>query len=263
MSITKASAGLPERAERLKQREAIVDRGLHDAWAALAAIRDDGDYAETHGTFEDYCLDRWGLTRSRAYQLIDASNIAKNVSTNSRHPVSEFQIRPLRVLDREQQREAWDRAVETAPDGQPTAAHVKETVNEMFPRNEPKPEPWTKSEQARKKTVESGHAVVANMKTDLRLIAWAQENGLFVRVDRTTVWGNPFILPDDGEREEVIEAYQIYLGYKPSLSRRYDELRGKVLGCWCYPEECHGNVLAREAHEECASDEAERVGCHK
>ena len=27
------------------------------------------------------------------------------------------------------------------------------------------------------------------------------------------------------------------------------ELRGKVLGCWCAPQACHGDVLARLANE--------------
>ncbi len=124
--------------------------------------------------------------------------------------------------------------------------------------------PWSKTELVRKKAVESGRSVTANQKEDLRLIAWAQEQGLYVRIDRTTDWGNPFIVDEDGNRDEVIQNFdEHYLACKPSLQRRFDDLRGKVLGCWCYPDSCHGDVLIRNAYGECAPNEAQRVGCHR
>jgi len=33
------------------------------------------------------------------------------------------------------------------------------------------------------------------------------------------------------------------------IERVKRELKGKVLGCWCHPKECHGDVLARIANE--------------
>ena len=57
-------------------------------------------------------------------------------------------------------------------------------------------------------------------------------------------WGNPFIVDEDGDRDTVIASYRDhFLPYKPSLARRLPELKGKVLGCWCYPKQCHGNLL--------------------
>ena len=68
--------------------------------------------------------------------------------------------------------------------------------------------------------------------------------GLFVRVDRTTPWGNPFELGKDGDRATVIAAYRDhYPPSKPSLLGRLGELRGKALGCWCAPLPCHADVL--------------------
>ena len=29
------------------------------------------------------------------------------------------------------------------------------------------------------------------------------------------------------------------------LSDTLDELRNKMLGCWCAPHECHGDILAK------------------
>lgn len=65
-----------------------------------------------------------------------------------------------------------------------------------------------------------------------------------VRIDRATKWGNPFVIGRDGDRAEVIQKYRDWIMARPELwpeIRR--ELRGKVLGCWCAPQDCHGRVL--------------------
>lgn len=57
-------------------------------------------------------------------------------------------------------------------------------------------------------------------------------------------YANPFEVGQDGTREEVIEKYKDWLLAQPELvesARR--ELHGKVLGCWCKPKTCHGDVL--------------------
>jgi hypothetical protein len=35
----------------------------------------------------------------------------------------------------------------------------------------------------------------------------------------------------------------MYLSYKEELLTRIPELKGKVLSAYCYPEECHDEVL--------------------
>jgi hypothetical protein len=108
---------------------------------------------------------------------------------------------------------------------------------------------WTESELARRGYVENGITVIANMKTDLALIEWAKSMNIFTRVDRATEWGNPFLLIADGERQTVVENYQWYLERKPSLLAKVNSLQGKVLGCWCYPELCHGEILEDYAND--------------
>ena len=65
--------------------------------------------------------------------------------------------------------------------------------------------------------------------------------------------GNPFIIGKDGTREEVIEQYEEDLDSRLELGTlRFIELAslaGKRLGCWCAPEPCHSDVLARRADE--------------
>ncbi len=57
-------------------------------------------------------------------------------------------------------------------------------------------------------------------------------------------WGNKFLIPRDGDRAEVIRKYRDWIVTQPDLMARLPELRGKRLGCWCAPLDCHGDVLA-------------------
>lgn len=109
---------------------------------------------------------------------------------------------------------------------------------------------WTPDQEARREAVEAGQAVVANMTagTDVALIAWADANGYLERIDRQSVWGNPFELDKDGDRDEVCNKFEVYFDMKTSLHRSVRNLQGKVLGCWCYPARCHGNHLKDKAH---------------
>lgn len=57
-------------------------------------------------------------------------------------------------------------------------------------------------------------------------------------------WGNPYSIGSDGTRKEVIEKYKNYVLTHPEMLEDLHELRGKVLGCWCKPKRCHGDILA-------------------
>lgn len=68
-----------------------------------------------------------------------------------------------------------------------------------------------------------------------------------VYIGRPSKWGNPFVIGRDGTREEVIEKYRHYILHNPRLLADLSELKGKVLGCWCAPKPCHGDVLVELA----------------
>ena len=57
------------------------------------------------------------------------------------------------------------------------------------------------------------------------------------------IWGNPFAIGKDGNREEVIEKYNDWILTNHELMKKLPELKGKTLGCWCAPRACHGDVL--------------------
>ncbi len=62
-------------------------------------------------------------------------------------------------------------------------------------------------------------------------------------------WANPFSVAQcNGSAEEAVKRYRAYLMSRPDLMACVaTELRGRVLGCWCKPGPCHGDVLAELA----------------
>lgn len=70
-----------------------------------------------------------------------------------------------------------------------------------------------------------------------------------IYIGRPSRWGNPFQIGPDGTREQVVEKYRIWL-YEQVLDKEISlqelaELEGKILGCWCAPAACHGDVLVK------------------
>jgi hypothetical protein len=159
--------------------------------------------------------------------------------------IPEKHLRPLVSVknDDETLVAAYTKAQEIAKDenqGKLTEAIVTRAVEAVKPDYE-----WTEDDLDRRAVVEAGGTVVANLHqdTDRALLAWARSTDCFVRIDRNTPWGNPFEMPGDGDRDEVCDSYAIYFARKFSLHDPLEGLRGKVLGCWCYPSRCHGDQL--------------------
>ena len=70
-----------------------------------------------------------------------------------------------------------------------------------------------------------------------------------VYIGRPSKWGNPYIIGKDGTREEVIKKYEEHVRSSKILMRALPSLEGKVLGCWCPPRQCHGEVLIKLLEE--------------
>lgn len=66
-----------------------------------------------------------------------------------------------------------------------------------------------------------------------------------VYIGRPSKWGNPFSIGKDGTREDVLFKYREWItnGDGRYLLEDIHELKDKVLGCWCYPNKCHGDIL--------------------
>lgn len=100
------------RLERLAELEIVVGQGLDtfiEVGTALMEIRDSRLYKELHPTFEEYCVERWGFTASRARQMIAAVKTVTDVTAQGLPaPTTEA---AARRLAREQRAAAISRVV--------------------------------------------------------------------------------------------------------------------------------------------------------
>jgi hypothetical protein len=69
-------------------------------------------------------------------------------------------------------------------------------------------------------------------------------------------WGNIFTAKH-GTTEQRLASYEEYVRSKPELMGSLDELEGRVLGCWCAPNPCHGFVLQKLLRERLADTHKE------
>jgi len=84
------------------------------------------------------------------------------------------------------------------------------------------------------------------MKKETRVVHCKKEN-YDIYIGRPSKWGNPF---KDGTRKQVIEKYRKYILSNKELLDSLGELEGKILGCWCKPKSCHGDVLVELIEKE-------------
>jgi hypothetical protein len=116
-------------ADRLAYHEAIIENSHQAARDALYAIYAEKLYLHTHGSFEDYCEQRWGYSRQHGYRLVDAARVAINLSPiGDTTAIPETHLRPLARLEPEMQIRIYEVAQATAPPSGMTAQHVARTA---------------------------------------------------------------------------------------------------------------------------------------
>lgn len=119
----------------LHRCEAIIAGGIKVYIAvgnALLEIRDKRLYRATHGTFAGYCDQRWQMSRARAYQLIDASEVAADLSTIvDIAEIPESHMREIAKSAPEDRPRVLDRATELAGDEKRTAKHIEAATKEI------------------------------------------------------------------------------------------------------------------------------------
>ncbi|MEZ2757258.1 DUF4326 domain-containing protein [Providencia vermicola] len=70
-----------------------------------------------------------------------------------------------------------------------------------------------------------------------------------VYIGRGTIWGNPYQIGIDGDRDEVIRKYKYdfdkgFLKPFDDIDRNILAIRGKVIACHCKPYPCHGDIIS-------------------
>ena len=72
---------------------------------------------------------------------------------------------------------------------------------------------------------------------------------------RPSQYGNPFEIGKDGNRKQVIAKFKEYWNGNLELREKArKELKGKILGCWCAPEDCHCDIIAESVNKEINHD---------
>ena len=181
--------------------ESRIEKGLRAFWdigQSLGQIRDKQLYRQSYKTFDEYCLNRWEMSRRSAYRLIQAALVYENVTRGSQSfvnvihgsqnpetvtrgsqsfvnvthgsqnqilPTNERQIRPLVTLPPEKQREAWDKAVSTAPNGKVTSDHVAQVAREYHREN-------SANKSRQKHSFEQQHQSTNNSEQSLNRSCW-------------------------------------------------------------------------------------------
>jgi hypothetical protein len=65
----------------------------------------------------------------------------------------------------------------------------------------------------------------------------------YVKGTNKSKWANPYTLKKY-KLEECLSLYEDYIR-NSNLYNELEELAGKILGCWCKPEPCHGDILIK------------------
>ncbi|EPW8658183.1 DUF4326 domain-containing protein [Pseudomonas aeruginosa] len=70
-----------------------------------------------------------------------------------------------------------------------------------------------------------------------------------IYIGRGTIWGNPYQIGQDGDRDEVIRKFEYdfnrgFLKASENFEKNISILKGKVIACHCKPAACHGDVIA-------------------
>lgn len=203
--------------ERLAELEAAIARGVRsfvDTGRALLDVQQSRLYRESHRSFEDYCRERWDLSRSRAYQLIDAATVVEAVSTavDVPAPASEAvarELSPLREAPADMA-EIWGEATAAAAAlARPvTAADVRDARKRRQPTPAeasppPAPVPVDGPEDLRFAYIEEGVQILQMLPAADRVV-WPTE---------------------DGDLEVVGEAVEWLAKFAPQLARAWREHR--------------------------------------
>lgn len=141
-------------AHTLEECEAVIERGLGtfvEVGEALMEIRDQRLYRSTHSDFDTYCRERWGFSRRRAGDFIEAADVASAVGeisptttpTRESHAAALAPLRDQPEAMAEVMAEVTEEAEATG--SKVTAEKITEKVKERTTPPAPKRPPITKA----------------------------------------------------------------------------------------------------------------------
>jgi ParB-like chromosome segregation protein Spo0J len=172
----------------------------------------------------DYCLNLSNsISQSKAAEMVGASR--SNIQTARKLKQEAPELIPL------------------IASGEMTLYEASKEVKKIVKDNKGSTSDIPKDDSDLIKKMKTGETVVINIDKNFHALKYAKDNDIYVQVDRWSDWGNPYLIGQDGDRDQVIESYEIYFARKFGLQKKLHSLKGKALGCHCYPERCHGDHL--------------------
>ena len=137
------SALTPPQKKELETLESVIEGGWKtflEVGEALAEVRKKGLYRD-YGTFDEYIKNKWGYSRSYAYNLIGSAEVNEQLSSIEDikdKPLNESQLRELIPVPEAKREEAWKSAVKLAGDKPLTAKIVHKAAQRFKPRKKEK-----------------------------------------------------------------------------------------------------------------------------
>lgn len=128
-------------------------------------------------------------------------------------------------------------------------AFPRDRVKLTFPANERKHPPKTGPSMSTTKVV--------NIRRDAAEVKQAVRDGRYTYIGRGmgSLWGNPFTWKTGTQadflvpKDECLTRYEAWIRQQPDLMAKLPDLRGRILGCFCKPAPCHGDILVRLIEE--------------
>jgi hypothetical protein len=117
-------------AAQLTRYEERISQGLAsfiEVGEALSAIRDRKLYRATHGTFEDYCRVKWGMSKRHCDRLISSAEVVQSLGPIGPKLTTESQARELARVEPAKREEVVQKAV-VATGGKITASAIREAA---------------------------------------------------------------------------------------------------------------------------------------
>ncbi len=109
--------------------------------------------------------------------------------------------------------------------------------------------------------VKNGYTDFSQWNLDINHIYIGRNMSHYVPGTNASIWGNPYHVVKTGKKyngvlklytiDESLEKYRQYVENNPNLLNRLSDLKGKVLGCWCKPNKCHGDILVELVNKYC------------
>ena len=120
-------------------RSLVLELYEREGWSAMG-----------YASWRECVVKEFKQGQAYLYRQLEAAQTERNISTivEKTDSIPESQLQPLTKLrnNPEKQKEAWQQAVDTAPDGKVTAAHVASVVKGMTEKPNPAPKPQEPSD---------------------------------------------------------------------------------------------------------------------